>query len=79
MIERPSKKVIESLVALEQDADFKAVLEWIEQSRSETLGRLTHEYDDRVLRQTQGAAADLSELLRTARNARELMASMRRD
>lgn len=78
MINRPSARVLEALMALEHDHHFKDIMQWIEDSRQATTERCIEETDETALRQAQGAAQDLRDFIKAAREARASLERQRR-
>lgn len=70
MLAKPNSKVLMALAALEDDHNFKSVLEWLEGSLSEldALNRSTK--DETLTRWNQGASQVLSGFIGTTRSAR---------
>ena len=73
MLIRPSNRVLEALSKLEHDARFKDVKDWLEQSLNETYSRLASTNEEIELRQQQGSARTLKELIDVAENARSIL------
>lgn len=70
MLAKPDVKVLMALASLEDDHNFKSVLEWLESSLSE-LDALNRSTKDEVLtRWHQGAGQILSDFIGTTRSAR---------
>lgn len=73
MITRADRRVLEALAHLENNERFKDLLAWISKSKEETLAALIDERDADTVRRLQGAAIDLTEILRVAQEARNLL------
>ena len=77
MLNKPSPQVLSALAALEDDHNFKSVLEWLESSLDE-LDVSTRSTKDEVLtRWNQGATQVLTDLVGTARSARVAVSRMK--
>ena len=73
MLTRPSSRVLEALSKLEFDERFIEIKAWLDQSLADTYIRLTTTADDVELRQQQGSAKTLKEIIDTAENARSML------
>ena len=73
MIARPSSRILEALVSLEHHGRFQDVVEWLEESLADTSAGLMTERDEVELRRMQGSAKDLSDIISTVRDAREMI------
>lgn len=73
MLTRPSSRVLEALSKLEFDERFIEIKAWFDQSLAETYVRMTTVADDVELRQQQGSAKTLKEIIETAENARSML------
>lgn len=78
MINRPDQRVLEALMALEHNGHFKDILQWLEESQQATIERCIQETDETTLRQAQGAAQDLRDLIKAAKEARASLEKNRR-
>ena len=77
MLNKPSAQVLAALAALEDDHNFKSVLEWLESSLSE-LDAATRTTKDEVLtRWSQGAAQAVADIVGTTRSARVAISRMK--
>lgn len=68
----PNDKVIEALAKSEHDVFFKEILAWLQRSLDRVNEQLAEENNDVALRQAQGEARALREILTNAQNARSL-------
>ena len=73
MLTRPSSRVLEAFSKLEFDERFIEIKAWLDQSLAETFARITTIEDDAKLRQQQGSAQTLKEIIDTAENARSML------
>lgn len=73
MLTRPSSRVLEAFSKLEFDERFIEIKAWLDQSLAETFVRITTIEDDAKLRQQQGSAQTLKEIIDTAENARSML------
>lgn len=78
MIARPTPRQLEALAMLEHDNHFKDVMQLLRDSLDETISRCISETDEVALRQAQGAARDLRELIDMAGTARTTAEQLRR-
>lgn len=78
MINRPDQRVLEALMALEHNGHFKDILQWLEESLQATTECCIEETDETTLRQAQGAAKDLRDLIKAAKEARASLEKNRR-
>lgn len=73
MIKTPDKRVIEALAMLEHNGHFQDIVEWLNESKLDTEARLIEERDEVETRRLQGAGRDLTEILKHAAEARQLI------
>ena len=71
MIEQPSKRVIQSLANLQNDNDFKEVVDWLNRSLQQIKHDALHTKDEVQTRWLQGAGQTIEDLLTRATSARE--------
>jgi len=69
-VKQITDEVLASLAALEHHHDFKTILDWIEANAHDRVQACMTETDVDVYR-AQGAARELTELVETARQARQ--------
>lgn len=69
--------VLEALHRLQFQADFHAVLSWCSSSLEDIDQTLRAAEDDRHLRQLQGAAQVLDEILKTAATATQVLKKLK--
>lgn len=73
MLMRPSNRVLEAFSMLERDERFVEIKAWLEHSLAETYARMTSIDAAAELRQQQGSAKTLKEIIDTAANARSML------
>lgn len=71
MLEQPSKRVIQALSNLDNDNDFKDVVEWLNRSLQQIKHDALNTKDEVQTRWYQGAGQALDEFLTKASQARE--------
>jgi hypothetical protein len=77
MLNKPDQRVLMALAALEDDHNFKSVLEWFESSLDELDVSTRSTKDDVLTRWNQGATQVLADLVGTARSARVAVSRMK--
>lgn len=58
---------------LEHNGHFQDIVEWLNESKLDTEARLIEERDEVETRRLQGAGRDLTEILKHAAEARQLL------
>lgn len=71
MLNHPDKKVLQALSALQSDADFQVVKDWLYASLNQMYMDGAYAREDHQARWFQGAQQVLSEFLDKSENARE--------
>ena len=79
MITRPNDRALQAMSSLENHPDFRVLREWLAECLTETQNRCIKELDEVKLRQAQGAASDLDELIRHISSARRHIDQSRAD
>ncbi|WP_201168302.1 hypothetical protein [Halorhodospira halophila] len=70
-MDRPGREVLQALARLDGNPDFDRVIGWLQDSRQRQVNAAIQERDEAELRQTQGAAQALDELIEHTQGARE--------
>lgn len=69
--------VIEALLALKHTRDFEVIMAWVGESLTHTTELALSADDDLVVRRAQGAAKDLSELIKLTDEAQQIMQTIK--
>lgn len=70
-------QVVEAITGLQNNRDFKLIIDWIQQSLNDRLDSCARERDDIELRRHQGAAQELRELLQAVEDAQKHLHKLR--
>lgn len=71
MLDKPGIDVLQSLVRLEHDNDFKRMMSWLEDSLDKTRKTGDKIPDEVLLRMNQGSSQTLDSIIETVRTARQ--------
>lgn len=77
MLTNPSERVISALAALRSDTEWQEVVGWLRENAKTLMLRLTETKDDITLRQEQGAAQTLAQILELDEKSMDLVHKMR--
>jgi hypothetical protein len=77
MLKQPDPKILEALANLEHNSNFRVIMDWIKESRSEGATQLSVATDVPLYR-AQGAYGVLDLLHNHAQKAREVLAQLSR-
>lgn len=78
MVLQSPDRVVAALASLEGNAEFEVFLSWLEESLDELRGMSCYTKDEVVVRWQQGACQALTDLVRTARMARQTQYSRKK-
>lgn len=77
MLKTPDAKILESLVNLENNGNFRVIMDWVKESKADTATQLAVSVDVPLYR-AQGAYGVLDSLHNHASTAREILAKLSR-
>lgn len=77
MLAKLKPETVEALLALQHTRDFEIIMAWLRDSLTHTTELALNADDDLVVRRAQGAAKDLSELIKLAEQSQQIMQTMK--